>query len=228
MTNQELINYYANLLILEYLGQTNAYATIQALVAPVIMNQLPLAVQNAFNMDGTAVGVQLDVLGKYAGVTRNGYGLQGQPISLNDTDFFKFIQLAVLTNSAGSDLNTIQALIEIYFPGELFVFDHKEMRMSYLINSTVGSQNLVQLFITEETLPKPMGVQLAAPIYSSNLKFFGMVSARDVAAYAAQNSLSIAAAANAVAAANNIWQFNSASGTRVSGTWLSAQLGVAL
>lgn len=227
MTNQELINYYANLLILEYLGKTNAYATIQALVTPVIMGQLPLAVQNAFNMDGSAVGVQLDVLGKYAGVTRNGYGLHGQPIALNDSEFFTFIKMAIITNNSGSSLNDIQNLLHQFFPGELLVFDHKEMRMSYLINSTVGSQNLVQLFITEETLPKPMGVQLAAPIYSSSLKFFGMVSARDVAAYAAQNSLSITAAANAVATDNNISSFNSAA-SPITGNWLSAELGIAL
>lgn len=227
MTNQQLINYYANLLILQYIGKPKAYATIQALAAAVIMNQLPILAQNAFNMDGTAIGSQLDVLGKYAGVTRNGYGLTGQPIILNDSDFFKFINLAVLTNSAGSDLSTIQTVINNFFPGELFPFDHKEMRMSYLINSTIGSQNLVQLFITEKLLPKPMGVQLAAPIYSSNLKFFGMVSAKDVAAYAAQNSVSISAAANALATANNISPFNSAA-LPISGTWLSAQLGVAI
>jgi hypothetical protein len=227
MTTQQLINYYANLLILQYIGKTNAYASIQALVTPVIMDQLPLLVQNAFNMDGTAVGVQLDVLGKYAGVTRNGYGLTGQPITLNDADFFTFIKLAILTNSAGSDLGTIQNLLHIFFPGELFVFDHKEMRMSYLINSTIGSQNLVQLFITEGLLPKPMAVQLAAPIYAPALKFFGMVSSLDVATYATQNSLSITAAANNAAVTNNISPFNSAA-SPVVGQWLSAQLGVAI
>jgi hypothetical protein len=227
MTTSELINYYANLLILQYIGKPKAYATIQAIVGPVIMNQLPLAVQNAFNMDGTAVGVQLDVLGKYAGVTRNGYGLTGQPITLDDTDFFTLIKLAILTNSAGSDLNTIQSLIAIYFPGELFVFDHKEMRMSYYINSSVGSQNLIELFITEGLLPKPMGVQLAAPIYSAPLEFFGMVDAQDVVAYAAQNSVSINAAAIAVATADNIYPFNDATAP-TTGVWLDSELGVSI
>lgn len=227
MTAQELINYYANLLIIQFIGKPKAYATIQALVAPVIMNQLPLLVQNAFNMDGTAIGVQLDVLGKYAGVTRTGYGLTGQPITLNDADFFTFIKLAILTNSSGSDLATIEKLLNGFFPGELFVFDHKEMRMSYLINSTIGSQNLVQLFITEGLLPKPMGVQLAAPIYNDNLKFFGMVSAKDVSTYAIQNSISITAAANAAATADNISPFNSAADP-ITGEWLSAALGVAI
>lgn len=227
MTTQEIINYYANLLVLQYLGKPKAYATIQALVTMVIMNQLPLAVQNAFAMDGSAVGVQLDVLGKYAGVTRNGYGLQGQPISLDDSDFFTFIQLAVLTNNAGSDLNTIKTLLNQFFPGELFVYDHKDMRMSYLINSSVGSQDLVQLFITAGILPKPMAVQLAAPIYTSNLVFFGLLDAQDVEAYASQNSVSINAAADAIATADGISPLNNATAP-TDGVWLNSQLGVSI
>jgi hypothetical protein len=227
MTTDELINYYANLLILQYIGKPLAYATVQALVKLVIMDQLPLAVQDAFNMDGTAQGVQLDVLGKYAGVTRNGFGLHGQPISLNDADFFTFIKMAGITNNAQSDLATIQNLLQDFFPGQIFTFDHKDMRMSYLIDSSVGSLELLELFITENLLPKPMGVQLAAPIYTNPLKFFGLVSARDVAAYAAQNSLSIDAAADAVAAVANIYPFNTAAAP-ITGVWLSVALGVAI
>lgn len=62
MTTQELIDYYANLLILQYIGQPRAYATIQALVEPTIMDQLPITVQNAFDLE-TAVGAQLDTIG---------------------------------------------------------------------------------------------------------------------------------------------------------------------
>lgn len=227
MTTDELIAYYANLLVIQYIGQPKAYATIEALVSMVIMDQLPLEVQAAFNMDGTAVGVQLDVLGKYAGVVRTGQGLNGQPIVLDDADFLKFIRMAILTNSARSDLASIEQLINIYFAGQLFVFDHKEMRMSYLINSSIGSLNLISLFIAEGLLPKPMGVQLSAPILSSNLKFFGMVNAQDVAAYASQNSISINAAANDVATANNIYPFNDAT-SPITGVWLNAQLGMAI
>jgi hypothetical protein len=39
MTTQDLVNYYANLLILQYVGKPKAYATIAALVTPVLMPQ---------------------------------------------------------------------------------------------------------------------------------------------------------------------------------------------
>lgn len=229
MTTQELINYYANLLILQYIGKPNAYATVKALVSPVVMDQLPTLVQNAFNLNGAnpAVGVQLDVIGKYVGVTRNGFTLKGAPISLSDSDFLSLIQMAIVTNSEGSDLGTIQQLLNFFFPGEVFVFDYQNMHMSYLINTSVGSQNLIQLFITEGLLPKPMGVALAAPIFNSNLIFFGMVDARDVYTYSVQNSVSVNVAANAVATGDHISPFNDSTAP-ITGEWLNAQLGVSL
>jgi len=172
MTNSDLINYYANLLILQYRGKPNAYAHIQALVTPVIMSQLPLAVQNAFSID-TATGVQLDTIGKYVGVTRTGY-VGGTAITLSDSDFTSLIKLAIFRNNFGSALADIQNLLHEFFPNEIYVFDYKNMRMSYLINSSVGSQNLVRLFISEGLFPKPMGVQLALPIYAPVVNtFFG-------------------------------------------------------
>lgn len=276
-TTQSLVNYYANLLILQYLQKSKAYATIQTQVTPVLMPQttvqqitfsgipasgqfslryngqtsgliswnsstssiqtivqtlpglgsvlvtgslasqelvvtfvgvnavalpltvvtntlltsgsvkivltileidvtLPLAVQNAFNLRGSnlAVGVQLDVIGKYAGVTRNGYSFTGVPITLDDADFATLIQFATITNSAGSDLATIQKLMNQFFPNEVLVFDYQNMRMSYLISSSLGSQNLIQLVVGEGLLPKPMGVQLSTTVYTPVItSFFG-------------------------------------------------------
>jgi hypothetical protein len=73
---------------------------------------LPLALQNAFNLTGSniASGVQLQVLGKYAGVFRT-VGLSTGAITLSDADFLTLIQFAILKNSAGSSLATIQALL---------------------------------------------------------------------------------------------------------------------
>lgn len=176
MTDQELIDYYANLLILQYLEKPNAFATIQALVTPVIMDQLPTSVMNAFDLSGvsTAVGKQLDVLGKYAGVTRNGYGFEGQPIALDDDDFLSLIKLAVVKNTSGSSLADIQSLIAAFFAGQMLVFDYKNMQMNYMVSSSVGSQELLQLFVTQGLLPRPMAVAVALLIYAPIIDaFFG-------------------------------------------------------
>lgn len=267
MTTRELINYYANLLILQYLGKPKAYATVKALVNPVVLAQvstqsisfspapasgaftllyngnatasiawndnattiqtrlralaglasitvtgsiaaglvvtftgvtppalilvvgantlastitiletddtLPLAIQNAFNLIGSdiAEGVQLDVLGKYLGVTRSGNGFTG-PVVLSDADFLVLIRFATIVNTSGSSLSDIQNALHQFFNNEIFVYDYQNMHMSYLVDSDLGSQDLIQLIINENLLPKPMAVQLATVIYYPILDMF--------------------------------------------------------
>jgi hypothetical protein len=137
---------------------------------------MPLAVQNGYQILGSdlAVGVQLDVIGKYCGVTRTGAGFTTQ-ITLDDSDFVQLIKMAIARNNSGSSLSDIQQEIATFFPdGQLLVFDYANMHMSYMISESVGSFDLVELFVTEGLLPKPMGVQLGviyAPVIDT---FFGM------------------------------------------------------
>lgn len=135
---------------------------------------LPLAIQNAFNLLGedTAQGVQLDTIGKYAGVSRTGAGFNSQ-ITLNDADFLSLIRMAIIKNSSGSSLAEIAGLVYQFFGTQMLVFDYKNMRMSYYISEDVGSNELIQLFVTEGILPVPMAV-LATVIYAPVVTvFFG-------------------------------------------------------
>ena len=61
--------YYKNLLIVQYNNKEKAGATIELLSNVTLDNDIVSQVQDAFNID-TAVGVQLDVLGKYIGKDR--------------------------------------------------------------------------------------------------------------------------------------------------------------
>ncbi len=69
MTPDELKEYYANLLIIQYFNRSHARATVKAFAGEVIADNVIAAVRDAFDLD-TAVGVQLDVLGAYRGVSR--------------------------------------------------------------------------------------------------------------------------------------------------------------
>jgi hypothetical protein len=68
-TVQGLIDYYVNLLIIQYNQKPKARATIALLAEVLLANGVMLDVLNGYNID-TAVGVQLDVIGKYVGVNR--------------------------------------------------------------------------------------------------------------------------------------------------------------
>jgi len=182
VTTDEILDYYAGLLVFQYQDKPKAYAMIRDFVAPFVLNQLPITIQNAFCVGSnliadttypSAVGDQLDILGKYAGVTRNGHDLTGNPITLNDSDFASLIKIAIITNSAGSSLATIQNLLYTYFPNEIFAYDNANMQMSYLITASIGSTQLAEMFVTENLLPKPMGVSLASIAFVPTISLFG-------------------------------------------------------
>ncbi len=147
------------------LGVTLAIASVDKI--------LPLAVRDAFNINNTAVGKQLDILGKYAGISRNGYNFAG-PVTLSDTDYRTLIQLKVIQNNAGSALSDIQSLLNIFFPGTIYVFDYKNMHMSYFVNTSGVSSTLAEFFVKQNLFPKPMGVTLIPTIFAANINaFFG-------------------------------------------------------
>lgn len=69
MSIENLQEYYANLLPLEYKWKTKARATIKLLTKQAVADDLATQVLYAFDLD-TAVGDQLDTIGKYIGLPR--------------------------------------------------------------------------------------------------------------------------------------------------------------
>lgn len=136
---------------------------------------LPLAIQNAFAL-GSAGGVQLDLLAKYVGVSRNVSTKDG-PISLTDNELTTLIRMAILINTSDYTLSSIQSFLATFFPGQILVFDYKNMQMSYMIDSSLGDRNLALAISEEGLLPRPMGVQLASTIFADGItRFFGFVT----------------------------------------------------
>lgn len=67
-------DYYANLLIMQYRDKPKALATMKAITNCATCDDLFPALRRCFDLD-TAVGAQLDVVGRIVGVSRNVYGL---------------------------------------------------------------------------------------------------------------------------------------------------------
>ena len=65
----EILNYYVNLLIIQYSGQPKAQATIRLLINVLLANNVIFDVRDGFNVD-TAIGVQLDTVGEWVDVDR--------------------------------------------------------------------------------------------------------------------------------------------------------------
>jgi len=154
---------------------TAAGPTVVSILIEETDKTLPLAVQDGYNLSGSnlATGAQLDKIAKYAGVTRSGLGFDA-PITLNDTDFLQLIRMSIVKNNSGSSLGDIQTLLSTFFPGQVTIFDTQSMEIYYFISSDVGSQELIQMFVTQGLLPKPMGVSLSVILYVPDIEnFFG-------------------------------------------------------
>lgn len=132
---------------------------------------LPLAVQNAFDIE-TAIGVQLDVLGKYVGVNRTSI-TPTRTIVLDDSDFRTLIKFAAIQNNAGSSLQNIENNLNLFFPNAFKLTDYKTMRMSYLFSDTIGSDNFFLALINEKLIPKPMAVGISIIPVPDITAFFG-------------------------------------------------------
>lgn len=172
MSTTALAEYYANLLILQYINKPKAYATILAQVTPVFIDQLPAAVNDAFNVN-TAVGDQLDVIGKYVGASRVGNTLDGL-VTLDDDDFRTLIKLVIIKNNSGSSLYTIQSLLAANFPGQILVSDNQAMGLNYVLLETLGTSDLLEILTSGSYLPAPMGVGVSVIVVPSHeYPFFG-------------------------------------------------------
>lgn len=72
--NENLTEYYSNLLIIQYSNKTNAVESIKVFVGGAMVFDLINDLRNAFDVE-TALGVQLDVLAKYVGAARLVFGV---------------------------------------------------------------------------------------------------------------------------------------------------------
>lgn len=172
MTIEEQAQYYADLLALQYRGLPKAQATMQALARQALCNNLAIQVRDAFNIDPAlgpiAVGAQLDIIGKYAGVSRSVLTFTGG-VTLNDADFLTLIYFALTLNACDGSLKSIETILFAYFGNAITCFDNQNMALSYFFNSSIGSLDLLEAIILLDLLPRPTGVGLASLIYAAGL-----------------------------------------------------------
>lgn len=168
----EYTDYYADLLILQYKTQPKARATISALTSQVIADGILLDVINGFNLL-TAVGKQLDILGKYIGLSRNVKKEIGSPatVILTDDQYRLLLQLKLICNTSYSATSQIRRALFQLFPNDIRVFDDRTMEMEYQLSERFDG--LEQVIIAEELLPFPMGLGFNVIVVPDLLKLYG-------------------------------------------------------
>ncbi len=103
---EDLIQSYVDLLIIQYNDKPNAKQQIEDFTRGIVNNDIFGQIQDAFNID-TAVGKQLDILGKYIGIDRDG----SQIIIVEGVNFF-----SVLADDAPQNDDAFGTVSSAQFP----------------------------------------------------------------------------------------------------------------
>lgn len=171
-TSQEIQEYYADLLILQYKTQPKARATIKALIKELYGSGSLLALVNGYGLD-TAVGKQLDVLGKYIGLNRKvkvNIGSSDTNI-LTDDQYRILLKLKLIQNTNFSSTSQIRAALYELFPNDIRLFDTRTMIYEYELSTLFN--DLVNVIIAEELLPLPMGIGYNITVVPDLLQLYG-------------------------------------------------------
>ena len=171
-SSQDIKDYYANLLIIQYRNLPNARGTIESLVGESYADGISLDVLNAFDLE-TAVGQQLDILGKYIGLSRQvNIFLPNQTTRLNDDDYRTLLKLKLITNNGRASTGDIKKSLYELFPDTIRVYDNRDMSYTYFVSDTL--QDLMTVIVSERLLPLPMSVDYRLIFVSKDVtKFFG-------------------------------------------------------
>lgn len=167
MTNEELIEYYRNLLIIQYTSKPKAVDHVKAVVKILIILELLVSVENAYDID-TAIGVQQDILGKYLGISRN---VPAAPFILSDENYRFYQKLKIIQNNSNHSTKSIVELVYQIFGTDLIFYDRYNMTIAYVFPES--QQALVDLAKELKLIPKPAAVGLSITYTTDIENIFG-------------------------------------------------------
>lgn len=165
-----IVQYYADLLILQYNGKPKASATIKTMVEIILQNGILTDVLNAFNPE-TCVGKQQDILGKWIGVDRYYLG-DGLTQSLSDDDYRTVLNFKAISNSLDMSCSSIDNILNEFFGDGVICTTEENLRIFYLVTEEYYS--ISSILLQKKVLPKPLGVRLGGII--KNQTWFGLSS----------------------------------------------------
>lgn len=148
---------YQDLLIRQYHGKPNAMAQVELIAAiGERIKDFYAAFPEQFDPD-TAVGAQLDIVGKIVGISRN------LPEPLTDSEFRFYVRLKIAKNNASAimsqdDRLDLQDVIQFAFDGQGTVYDNQNMSLTLELLENVDYDQITTI-ARYDLIPKPQGVR---------------------------------------------------------------------
>lgn len=181
MTEEEHGEYYANLLIFQYRTLPKARAHIKALCGAAFCGGILLKMLDGFSID-TAQGEQLDILGKYIGLSRQAKILLEDTGSteMDDDTYRKLLKFKAIINASPATTAAIKTALWDAFGGSVRLTDNRDMTYKYTM--TVGNAVAI-IAASEKLLPAPMGVDITAEDKSDLMALYEEEYADDYTEY---------------------------------------------
>lgn len=153
---------YSGLITSEHNQKPNFMAWLNIALQMIVDDQNMLAgMPSAFDID-SAVGVQLDQIGKYVGRPRT---LNYNPTSatspvLDDTHYVTALKAKIAWNNWDGSIQQMFSIWNSLFPNNsLSIIDNQNMTMSAVINGSLDAQTN-EMVANKIIIPKPSGVGL--------------------------------------------------------------------
>jgi hypothetical protein len=179
-TRTEFQAEYQLLLLKQYFQKAKAKAEIGAWAsAGFDAFQLYEAFASAFDLD-TAIGAQLDIIGKWVGIKRSQAGS-----ALSDDDYRFLIRCKIGVNNVqavmvSDDGRSIQDIVRFVFGNAAFVLDNQDMSLSLVLSEDTNIEHLL-LVLKLGLLPKPQAVRYFPLMQYESTAYFGFVDDDDPA-----------------------------------------------
>lgn len=137
-----------------------------------VNSNLPSMIINGFDLN-TAEGVQLDIIGKYIGLKRVVKILIGNSNTnvLNDEQYRLLLKLKLLQNTNFSSTSQIRSALYSLFPTSIRLYDRRNMTYEYELSTDWNE--LINVIIAEELLPRPMAIGVNVVSVEDLLELYG-------------------------------------------------------
>jgi hypothetical protein len=166
---QDYSEYYYNLLIWQYRDKPKISNLIKEFVKNTQLFDNLEDLNNAFNLK-TALRAQLNKIADFIGLP-----LTNAIISLNDTQFRDLLYLQTIINNSNASIGSIAMGLFDVFKFDLLIKSDENMSMFYFANL---ANNLLDIAIDNNLLPKPAGVQIN--IVDTNNNYYQLINNNDV------------------------------------------------
>ena len=133
---------------------------------------LPQTIIKGYDVN-TAVGKQLDIIGKYVGLKRQVKTLIGDSNTnvLNDKQYRMLLKLKMIKNTSFSSTSQLRSALYNLFPTSIRLYDNRNMTYQYQLSSAFN--DLLNVILAEELLPVPMALGWNAIVVPNLLQLYG-------------------------------------------------------